>query len=124
MLQDHYEVLGVATHARHIEIRSAYREQMRRHHPDVRPGDPSAEEMTRRVTAAWSVLGKPSTRAAYDRTRAATRPSVAALRDQTRSAPAYSPVGTAYRRALHVASLRIATVVFVVGVFLLLAMTR
>ena len=123
MAPDHYEVLGVVPSARHADIRSAYRELMRRHHPDLRPGDPSAEEMARRITAAWAVLGRPSSRAAYDRTRAATRMPPVAVRDP--EAPtAYSPVGTDYRRAFHLASLKVATAVFLLGLVVLLAISR
>ena len=104
MAIDHYELLGVTPSARHPEIRAAYRRLMREHHPDLRPGDPGAEEMSRRLTAAWTVLGRPTARAAYDRTRLAARqgaPSsqdlasapvagAAGSRDTTGAAPAYS----------------------------------
>jgi curved DNA-binding protein CbpA len=127
MTTDHYEVLGVAPNAGHTEIRAAYRARMRQHHPDLRPGDPGAEEMARRVTAAWTVLGRPSARAAYDRTRSVSRrgagdPPLA--RPTTQGPPAYSPVGTDYRRAFHLASLKVAGLVFAVGLLLLAALSR
>ena len=122
MAPDHYEVLGVLPGARHGDIRAAYRELMRRHHPDVHPGDPSAEEMARRLTAAWAVLGRPSSRAAYDRVRSADRTQPLPLRDAGGSA--YSAVGTDYRRAFHLASLKIAGVVLALGVVVLLAISR
>ena len=125
MAPDHYEVLGVEPGARHTDIRAAYRELMRRHHPDLSPGDPAAEEMARRLTAAWSVLGRPTSRAAYDRTRSAARqgarPAVSVAPD---APPAYSPEGTAYRRAFDAASLKIATAVILLGLVVLLSLTR
>lgn len=124
MAGDHYDVLGVAPDARHDEIRAAYRRLMRQHHPDRRPGDPAAEERAREVTAAWAVLGRPSARAAYDRRRAAARvlaPTVA--RPAAPEPAAYSPAGSEFSRAFHLASLRVAGVVLAVGVVVLAAIS-
>lgn len=124
MAADHYEVLGVPPHARAGEIRAAYRSLMREHHPDVRPGDPSAEEMARRLTAAWAVLSRPSRRAAYDRTRVAAHPAVGPSAPAPVSHPAYSPAGADYRRAFHLASRKVAMVVLLLGIVTLLAFSR
>ena len=59
----HYEVLGVARHADDTEIRRAYLDLARRHHPDADGGD---AEVMLRVNEAWSVLSDPASRAAYD----------------------------------------------------------
>lgn len=124
-MADHYEVLGVAPGAVHTDIQAAYRRLMREHHPDLRPGDPAAEERARQITGAWAVLGRPTSRAAYDRTRSAGR-HVTPLPEQLRSSgpPAYSPAGSDYRRAFHLASLKVATVVSVLGLVLLLGLSR
>lgn len=125
MAADLYELLGVSSTARTGEMRTAYRALMRDHHPDLHPGDPGAEEMARRLTAAWAVLGRPSRRAAYDRTRAA---SGACAPTPTRRPqpprPAYSPAGPEYRRAFHLASQKVATVVLLLGIVALLAFSR
>ena len=121
---DHYRTLGVAAGASHIELRSAYRRLMREHHPDLRPGDPAAEAMTRRLTEAWAVLGRPGRRAAYDRARAAMRVTAPPpLRSQP-TPPAYSREGHDYRRAFHLASLKAATAVFLFGLGVLLTLSR
>ena len=125
MAVDHYETLGLTPVARHTEVRAAYRQLMREHHPDLRPGDPSAEEITRRLTAAWAVLGRPSARAAYDRQRSATRGVALPMPPrETHATSAYSPAGADYRRALHLASVKVAAVVFGLGVVLLLTLSR
>jgi len=58
----HYEVLGVAPTASSAEIKRAYREMARRHHPDVGGGDDVMERLNR----AWATLGDPARRRAYD----------------------------------------------------------
>ncbi|MPZ72951.1 MAG: DnaJ domain-containing protein [Nitriliruptorales bacterium] len=125
MTLDPYDVLGVSPRARHTEIRASYRRLMREHHPDLRPGDPSAEEMTRRLTAAWAVVGRPTARSAHDRARAARLASSPPLpRPDAAQQPAYSPVGTNYRRAFHLASLKVAAAVLALGCILLVTVSR
>jgi curved DNA-binding protein CbpA len=58
----HYEVLGVAPTASAAEIKRAYRDQARRHHPDLGGGDDTMERLNR----AWATLGDPARRRAYD----------------------------------------------------------
>lgn len=124
MAPDHYEVLGVDPSARHADVRAAYRRMMREYHPDLRPGDPGSEEMARRITAAWGVLGRPASRAAYDRRRAASRAGSPPIRVPRGGPPAYSPEGAAYRRAFDAASLKVAAVVFLLGLVVLLSLAR
>jgi curved DNA-binding protein CbpA len=62
---DHYAVLGVSRTASVAEIRRAYRERMRRVHPDSAVTGASTSEVTR-LAEAWNVLSAPDRRAAYD----------------------------------------------------------
>jgi molecular chaperone DnaJ len=65
--RDPYEVLGVSKTATADEIKSAYRRMARRHHPDVNPEDPGAEERFKEVGEAYSVLSDPDRRSRFDR---------------------------------------------------------
>lgn len=65
--RDYYEVLGVARDARPEAIKKAYRALARKHHPDVNPGDKTAEAKFKEVQQAYDVLSDPEKRARYDR---------------------------------------------------------
>ena len=64
--RDYYATLGVAKTATGKEIKQAYRRLARKHHPDVNPGDRSAESKFKEVNEAYEVLGTPETRKKYD----------------------------------------------------------
>jgi DnaJ-class molecular chaperone len=65
--EDPYEVLGVKREATQEEIRRAYRRLARKLHPDLNPGDRSAEERFKKVSAAYDILGDAEKRARFDR---------------------------------------------------------
>ena len=67
---DYYALLGVTFTANHAEITRAYRQAMKRAHPDrQRPHRRAAfEDLARRLNAAYAVLSDPVKRQAYDRT--------------------------------------------------------
>jgi curved DNA-binding protein len=64
--KDYYKVLGVNKQANEKEIRSAYRKLARKYHPDVNPGDKSAEEKFKEINEANEVLSDPEKRKKYD----------------------------------------------------------
>src|SRR6201996_9212340 len=64
---DYYEVLGVSREATDQELKSAYRKQALKYHPDRNPGDHASEEKFKEASEAYQVLCDPDKRAAYDR---------------------------------------------------------
>jgi molecular chaperone DnaJ len=64
---DYYEVLGVGRDASDQELKSAYRKQAMKFHPDRNPGDHVAEEKFKQASEAYQVLSDADKRAAYDR---------------------------------------------------------
>jgi molecular chaperone DnaJ len=65
--RDYYEILGISQNATDQEIKSAYRKQALRYHPDKNPGDLEAEEKFKEAAEAYSVLSDAEKRARYDR---------------------------------------------------------
>jgi molecular chaperone DnaJ len=64
--QDYYELLGVARNAAVKDIRAAYRKLARKYHPDLNPGDKSAEEKFKQIQEAYEVLSDTKKRQVYD----------------------------------------------------------
>ena len=63
---DYYETLGVARGASEDDIRKAYRKLARKYHPDLNPGDKSAEDRFKNVQEAYDILSEPKKRQMYD----------------------------------------------------------
>src|SRR5215510_14358699 len=63
--RDYYSVLGVSRDASDVEIKRAFRELARKHHPDVSPEDNG--EAFREINEAYAVLSDAEARARYDR---------------------------------------------------------
>jgi len=66
MPRDYYEVLGVQRTASKDEIKQAFRQLARQHHPDV-SNAPDAEDKFKEINEAYQVLSDDNRRAAYDR---------------------------------------------------------
>src|SRR5579863_4561535 len=64
--KDYYEILGVKKSASADDIRKAFRKLARTYHPDVNPGDKSAEEKFKTLSEANDVLSDPKNRKIYD----------------------------------------------------------
>jgi molecular chaperone DnaJ len=64
--QDYYELLGVARKASAKDIRAAYRKLARKYHPDLNPGDKSAEEKFKQIQEAYENLSDTKKRQMYD----------------------------------------------------------
>jgi len=64
--QDYYELLGVARKASTKDIRAAYRKLARKYHPDLNPGDKSAEEKFKQIQEAYENLSDTKKRQMYD----------------------------------------------------------
>ena len=67
--QDYYKVLGVESSATDKDITRAYRSLAKQFHPDANPGDATAEERFKEVSAAHDVLGDAEKRKEYDQVR-------------------------------------------------------
>lgn len=63
---DLYAVLGLTPAASQEQIRTQYRELVRKYHPDLHPGDAHAAAMMERVNGAYDILGNPEERRQYD----------------------------------------------------------
>jgi DnaJ-class molecular chaperone len=64
--KDYYTILGISRTATEKEIKSAYRRLARQYHPDVNPGNKSAEERFKLINEAFEVLSDAEKRKKYD----------------------------------------------------------
>src|SRR5580765_631482 len=67
--KDYYKVLGVSETSSQKEITRTYRKLARQFHPDTNPGDKSAEERFKEISAAYDVVGDEARRKEYDEVR-------------------------------------------------------
>lgn len=64
--RDYYEVLGLKKGASDDEIKKAFRQAAKKHHPDLNQGDKEAETRFKEVNEAYEVLSDEQKRAQYD----------------------------------------------------------
>ena len=64
--KDYYKILGLPKTATEKEIKATYRKLARQYHPDVNPGDKSAEDKFKDVGEAYEVLSDADKRSKYD----------------------------------------------------------
>jgi DnaJ-class molecular chaperone len=66
-MRDPYDVLGVSKSATAAEIKSAFRKQAKKLHPDANKHDPKAASRFAEMNAAYEILGEEKKRKAFDR---------------------------------------------------------
>ena len=65
--RDYYALLGVNKNASADDVKKAYRRLARKYHPDLNPGDKTAEAKFKEITEANEVLSDVDKRSQYDR---------------------------------------------------------
>jgi DnaJ-class molecular chaperone len=65
-MNDPYKVLGVSKTASEAEIKKAFRQLAKKHHPDTHPGDEKAKQRFQEISAAYDVVGDKDKRAKFD----------------------------------------------------------
>ena len=65
-MEDHYKILGVQKDADADSIKKAYRIMAKKYHPDKNSGNKEAEEMFKKISAAYDILGDENKKAKYD----------------------------------------------------------
>lgn len=65
-MSDYYKILGIDKKATLSDIKKAYRKLARKYHPDLNPGDKTAEARFKEITEAYEVLRDSDKRKQYD----------------------------------------------------------
>ena len=64
--KDYYESLGLKKDASEADIKKAFRQQAKKFHPDVNPGNSRAEARFKEINEAYEVLSDSDKKARYD----------------------------------------------------------
>src|ERR1039457_2810460 len=64
--KDYYKTLGVSKTATEKEVKAAFRKLARQYHPDVNPGNKTAESTFKQVNEAYEIISDPDKRKKYD----------------------------------------------------------
>ena len=64
--RNYFEILGVDQEASAIEVKQAYRQLARKYHPDLNPGNKTAEEQFKLLNEAYEILSDPEKRSQYE----------------------------------------------------------
>jgi curved DNA-binding protein len=64
--KDYYKQMGLERSATPAQIKAAYRKMAKKYHPDLNPGDKSAEEKFKEINEANEVLSDPEKKSKYD----------------------------------------------------------
>ena len=68
IFKDYYKILGLETNKVSVdEIKTAFREQAKKYHPDVNGGNSKTEERFKDINEAYRVLSNSSSKRKYDR---------------------------------------------------------
>lgn len=142
---DYYQILGVNKSASAEQIKAAYKKMAKLYHPDKNRNDPHAEEVFKRINAAYQTLSDATKKSYYDYTTSAAAAAQSAASTQSytttrtqqqayqRNGTTYKASGTYYqpsskhkyahiplrvRRALHIASAIVGIAILIFGVYL------
>jgi DnaJ-class molecular chaperone len=65
-MRDPYQVLGVPKSASEADIKKAFRNLAKKHHPDTHAGDAGAQKRFQEISAAYDIIGDKDKRAKFD----------------------------------------------------------
>jgi DnaJ-class molecular chaperone len=95
-MADPYQILGVAREATQAEIRKAYLRLAKSNHPDLHPGDATAEARFKDIASANDIIGDAKKRARFDSgeidasgAERAQRPARDSYRQHAEAAPGF-----------------------------------
>ena len=80
-LKNYYEILQVSRNSSPAEVKKAYYQLAKRHHPDRNPNDPKAETIFQNIAEAYEVLSDAKKRLEYDNIDSPVYESLAAVNE-------------------------------------------